>query len=230
MNVLRFGGGFVLAGLLYGAGVADAAVLRINENDAVVDGVGWFSWAGDLQTGSTIWFDVLIDEGLGESAEGVQITLSVQPDGHLGSLGFDQTASEAVEADVGYWVVGNSIGANASDEGGNTYAFGDNPDDPPSAVLEDGDIVARFAFTWDGVAGDYVVAIDRTTANTHLLQNFVTVPPDWVADPVRLMVPEPGSLTLLAAAGTLLFLRGRQSRSVSSSPPKVAFQPSLAAR
>ena len=75
----------------------------IDENDAIADGDGWFSWNGPLNAGDPIWFDVLISDGMGESAEGVQLTVSVEPVGHAGSLAFDVALSEAVENDANYW-------------------------------------------------------------------------------------------------------------------------------
>jgi len=164
-----------------------------------------------LQAGDQIWFDILIREVLGESAEGAQITLWVAPLGHSGSLVLDATGSEAIAGDPNYWVVGNSVGAAALVFAGNRYQFGDGPNNPPSATLQNGQALARFAFIWDGVTGSYEVSIDTTTQSTFLLQNYVQVAPAWAANPVMLYVPEPMAAVALVLTA-LVLPRRRRSR------------------
>jgi hypothetical protein len=92
--------------------------------------------------------------------------------------------------------------------GGNRYQFGDGPNNPPSATLQNGHAMARFAFVWDGVPGFYQVSIDTAIQNTFVLQNFVQVAPSWVANPVTLYIPEP--LTAMAVVLTAFVLPRRR--------------------
>ena len=188
---------------------ADAAALRIDEQDAVADGSGWFNWDGVLAPGATIWFDILIDDAMGQSADAAKITLTVEPVAHAGSLTFDATASSAVVTSDDYWLFGNSGGAGALTHGTNMFEFGDSAETLPPDLLENEDIVARFAFTWDGTAGDYLITIDSDTDNTYLLQNYVQEEPEVSDNPVTLYIPEPAS-AILFALGSLAALRRRR--------------------
>lgn len=201
----------VLASLVAVPSLAGTIQLQIDENDVAPNGLGRFSWNEPLNPGSPIWFDVLIANGLGQNSEGVQITLSVQAQGHAGSLTFSSAMSQAVAGDSDYWLFGNSAGANAMNLGGNVYQFGDGPNNPASAPLLNGRSVARFAFAWDGTVGDYRVSVDTSTQNTFVLQNFVTEQPGWIANPVTLAVPEPSGFGALALFGIAIGRWRRQA-------------------
>ena len=183
------------------AGSAGGAMLKI---DNETGGLGDFSWEGELQPGGTIWFDMVIADAAGESTEASQVTVSVTGPG---SLTFDPTQSKATASDANYIFFGNSDGAVAMTDGPDTYVFGDGPADGQATPLVDGMHIARFAFTWDGVVGDYVVEVDPSTLKTFLTQNFATVAPDWTNNPVILHVPEPMSAVLLGLAGLVLVRR-----------------------
>ena len=203
-----------LACLALASASAGAAELKIDENDGPHggvpdDGYGWFKWNGPVHPGDPIWFDVLVNDAMGDRAQNIQITLSVVPVA-TGAITFDAAESEAVENDVSYWVFGDSVGAGALDLGSDTYQFGDSPDSGVAESLINGDIVARFAFTWDGVVDDYLVTVDTGLSNTSILdENFETVAPSWVSNPVMLHVPEPTTVAIIAV-GSLAALRRRR--------------------
>jgi hypothetical protein len=156
------------------------------------------------QAGDRIWFDILIKEALGQSAEGAQVTLLVLPMGHPGSLTLDAAGSEAIAGDPDYWLFANSVGAGALSLGGNRYQFGDGPNNPPSAPLQNNRSLARFAFTWDGVPGFYQVSIETATQSTFLLQDFAQVAPSWTENPVTLYIPEPVTVAALILVTAVL--------------------------
>ena len=172
-------------------------------------------------SGGTFSFDLMIDDSMGVTAASYQSTISVSGPG---GLTFDATASQVVASDVAaggaanYWITGNSIGAFASDMGGNSYSFGDGPSDPGIETLLAGDIMARYAFTWDGTEGDYTFSLDPDISNSFIL-NGTTFGNDALAftsgqypgdqSSFTVTIPEPASLALLALGG--LALR-RQSR------------------
>ena len=196
---------------------AGQVTLGIDENlshGRPLDGAdGWFQWNDPLASGDLIWFDVLIrGASEGKSAEAGQVTVSMELLGAAGGLVFDSLTSEAIDADARYWLFGNSVGAVAMDLGSGRYQFGDGPDNPPFAPVEAGDILARFVFEWHGAPNQleaYQVSVYTDTADTFLLQDFVTTAPNWVANPVILAVPEPSTVALLVC-GALALLRSRR--------------------
>jgi len=162
-------------------------------------------------SGETLSFDLIIDDPMGMIAASYQSTISVSGPG---GLSFDSAASEAVAIDAGYWIVGNSAGAGASDLGGNNYEFGDGPSNPGTETLLSGDIMARYAFTWDGTVGDYTFTLDFDTANSFILNGITygTDPleftsGDYTGDDTSFTVstiPEPASIMLLLLGATIL--------------------------
>lgn len=121
--------------------------------------------------GDRFHFDFLISDPTGVTAVSLQTTINVSGPG---ILTFDAAFSEAVESDPCYWVYNNSIGAAAIDRGSNNYEFGDGADDPYLEDLVAGEIVARYAFTWDGTEGDYTFTIDLNTSRSHVLDDSFT--------------------------------------------------------
>ena len=157
--------------------------------------------------GDSVWFDVFVVDPMGESAQNIQLTLSMQPIG-AASLIFDATASQAVDSDPSYWVLGNSVGAGALSLGGDKYQFGDSPDNGLAELLGQDDIVARFAFTWNGNAGDYLASVDTGLTNTYIMdESFDLAAPEWVASELTLHVPEPATVMLMALGGCTLVRR-----------------------
>ena len=134
-------------------------------------------------------------------------------------LSLDVANSEAVESDPDYWLFGNSSSSFAQDNT-DIYVFSDGPDDPPVEPLDTGDIgdiMARYAFEWDGTIGDYTFALVPGTANskvtdisfgTHELQ---LDPGPYQGGSFTLhIVPEPTTLMLIGF-GSLVLLRKRRA-------------------
>jgi len=167
-------------------------------------------------SGETFSFDLIIDgDPLGYLAASYQSTISLSGPG---GLSLDSALSQAVVTvdtiDQDYWIVGNSAGVNASDLGSNNYEFSDTPDNPNTETLLTGDIMSRYAFTWDGTGGDYTFTLDLDPANS-LLLNGITYgtdaleftsgqyPGDDTSFTVQL-IPEPASIMLLVFGAALL--------------------------
>ncbi len=167
--------------------------------------------------GGIFSFDFVIHDSDGVSAKSFDTTISVSGPG---TLTFDATGSEAVEGNSGYWIHGNSLGAVAKSVGSNEYAFGDTADNPTSELLVAGEIVARYAFTWDGTVGDYTFSLDLTDSdkNSVLLSNLSTellqfTPDSFTggSDYFTVTIPEPATVLLFGLGGTVL-LKNRKRK------------------
>jgi len=159
--------------------------------------------------GELFSFDFVVSNVMDVNAAGFKTTIDVSGPG---TLDFNIPASEAVAAVPAYWIYGNSIGAVAKDNGGNNYEFGDGPDDPPAETLNTGDIVARYAFLWDGTEGDYTFTLDLGTSKSYvLLDNFTKEALEF--DPGQhqggsnyftVCIPEPTTLLLFGLGAVIL--------------------------
>jgi len=164
--------------------------------------------------GGLFSFDFIINDPTGITAVSLQTTINVSGPG---ILTFDAPLSEAVESDPGYWVYNNSIGAGAIDRGSNNYEFGDGADDPYWEDLVAGEIVARYAFTWDGTEGDYTFTIGLDTSRSHVLDDsFTEQALDFTrgsfpggSDYFTVYVPEPATMLLFGLGGTVLLRKRR---------------------
>jgi len=169
-------------------------------------------------SGETFSFDLIIDaDPAGYSATGYQSLISVSGPG---GLSLDSATSQAVATNADYWITGNSAGAGAIDRGGDNYEFGDVPDDSTAETLLAGDIMARYAFTWDGSVDDYTFTLDPDTAKSFTLNSF------WSKDSLEFTsgeysgddtsftvhIPEPASIMLLVFGAGLL----RKSKSIKN--------------
>lgn len=166
-----------------------------------------------MSPGELLSFDLVILDGQDFSAQGFQATFSVSGPG---TLTLDSTSSEAVSVDTAYWVYGNSAGATAVDNGDGTYAFGDGPDNGVAELLVINDIMARYAFVWDGTEGDYIFALDTDTNISFVLDEFFTKqafefsPGECQSGSNSFtlhVVPEPTTLVLFGLGGLLLLKR-----------------------
>ena len=151
--------------------------------------------------GEMLSFDYQIVDPMGATGTSFQITIyTVGP----GGLTFNEAGCLSVVTDDEYWVYGNSAGASALDRGGNNYEYGDGPDDPPAEVLSAGDILARFAFIWDGVnpIENYMFCIDLDITKSLLLnesgitESFQFSPGKYPGSDTCFSIPEPNTLLL----------------------------------
>lgn len=168
--------------------------------------------------------DLVISEDPGIFAYAFKATIVSVSGSGPGVLTFDVAASQAVAAETAYWVYGNSDGATAKKTDDDTYIFGDNPRDPVFEALVIDDIVARYAFTWDGVEEDYTFTLALDTTNSYvLLEDFISkealqLPAgNWYDYPIisadgssfTVHIPEPVSLVLLGLGGLVLLKQRR---------------------
>lgn len=173
--------------------------------------------------GELFSFDFIITDPMGVTGIGFKSTINVTGSG---TLTLDVPSSEAVANDPGYWLFGNSGGAGAIDRGGDNYEFGDDPFDGIAQALATNDIVARYAFTWDGTEGDYTFTLLDTGKSCILLADLVSTeplqlpnpePPWWSypiigaeIDSFTVHIPEPTTMILLAF-GSMVLLRKRKA-------------------
>ncbi len=122
-----------------------------------------------MSPGGILSFDLMISNPQGISAQGFQAIISVSGPG---SLTGNEPSSIAVANDTNYWIYGNSAGSTFIDNSDGSYTFGDNPDSGLAELLLAGDIMARYAFTWDGTIGDYTFTIDLDTSRSFYLDEF----------------------------------------------------------
>jgi hypothetical protein len=135
-----------------------------------------------------------------------------------GTLSLDPPGSEVVSSDPDYWILGNSTGAGAIDLGSNSYQFGDSSDDGNPETLLAGDIVARYAFDWDGTIGDYTFTLDLDSAKSFVQnQDFVKEgllfsPGEYQggSDFFTVSIPEPATLVVFALGGSILLKKRRK--------------------
>jgi outer membrane lipoprotein-sorting protein len=176
-------------------------------------------------TGETFSFEYAINDAAGTTALAYQSTISVSGPG---TLTFDVTGSEAVVVDnTSYWIYGNSLDVGATDLGGGVYEFADTPDDPATEALLNGDVMARYAFAWEGTVGDYTFTLDLDTdysfvynASTWNADALALPDPasQWWAAPIisaddtsfTVHIPEPSTMVLLALGGAGLLKRRRR--------------------
>ena len=170
-------------------------------------------------SGDLFSFDLVISQDPAVSAQSFQAT--VAGISGPGLLTFDVGASEAVATQPLYWVYQNSAGVTAIDKGDGSYTFGDGPEDGLAQALAAGDIMARYAFTWDGTEGDYTFTFNFDTASSFVqLEDFtkqaLQLPTgEWYTYPIvaadsssfTVNIPEPATLVLFTVGGLVLLRR-----------------------
>lgn len=144
-----------------------------------------------------------------------------------GTLTLDAASSAAVATVDDYWLYGNSADSTPLENDDGSYSFADDPWDGYAPELATNDIMARYAFTWDGTVGDYTFTLDLNTDNSFiLLDDFISYKalqlPDpvsvWWSDPIidaeidgfTVHIPEPATIILLAL-GSMILLRKRNA-------------------
>ena len=176
--------------------------------------------------GEIFSFDFVISDDDGVTAATFQSTISI---GDPCALTFDDISSEAVSSELDYWVhywrPNNSAGIITTDHGDDSYTFADNPDqsDPCDPLnyavpLDVDDIMARYAFEWDGTVGDYTITLDLDASKTYIL-NGITYNMDALtfdrgqypgdSSSFSVNIPEPTTLILFGLAGTILLRKRR---------------------
>jgi hypothetical protein len=166
--------------------------------------------------GDLFSFDFIIADigDLTGDAQGFQAIVSVSGPGVLDG---NEPGSIAVSGVNGYWLSGNSS-ADFIDHGDNSYTFGDNPENAIAQPLDNGDILARYAFTWGGTAGNYTFTLDLDTSNSYVLNEFYSKEPlqfdrggyPGDDDSFTVTIPEPTTICCLLGLGTLAMLRKRR--------------------
>lgn len=167
-----------------------------------------------LSAGDIFSFDLWLSDPdpIGVEAISYKSTISVSGPS---TLSLDVDKSEAVKDDPGYWIYDNSPDPFAQDLGG-IYVFSDGPGGDPEP-LDAGDIMARYAFIWDGTIGYYTFALNLETSNSRVTDSSV------IRHPLQLnpgqyrddssftlhIVPEPTTLLLLSF-GSLILLKKRR--------------------
>jgi hypothetical protein len=170
--------------------------------------------------GGPFRFDLVISSSdpTGVNAAGFQCTIGVSPVG----LTFDAGNSEAVVADTDYWIYGNSAGVYAQSLPGNNYRFSDSPANPLTQTLFSGDIMARYAFIWDGTEGDYTFTLNLDPSESYIrLDDFSTKEAlqfnqggyPGSSNSFTVTIPEPATIVLLGL-GSLLLGRNRKFNKV----------------
>jgi len=171
--------------------------------------------------GELFGFDLLVSDGPDLSSRAFLVTLGSI--GGPGVLTFEANASKTVAGEASYWLYGNSGGANAQDNGDGSYTFGDDPASGTAVPLVIDDIVARYAFTWDGTEGDYAFSLDLGTDMSYvLLEDFskeaLQLPAGiWYDYPIisadstsfTVHIPEPATVAFLGL-GCLTLLKRRK--------------------
>jgi len=169
-----------------------------------------------MEAGGLFTFDLVVVDAQGFYAQGFQANMGVSGPGTLTG---DAAASTAAATDSDYWMVGNSAGAEFIDNLDDSYTFGDNPNSGIAELLENDDIMARYAFVWDGTEGDYTFTLNADTNHGFLLNgSFIKLP--FVFSPGEYqtaensftvhIVPEPATVFLLGL-GSFVIVRKRKS-------------------
>jgi hypothetical protein len=175
--------------------------------------------------GGIFSFDFVVTSPPSQAAYTSQLTIIrswVNPP----DLTFNTSASNSVLSNTSYWVWNNSQGTPATDNGNGTYTFGDGPENSIAEQINNGDILARFAFTWNGTPGNYEFILDNAgVANSFVrLADFskagFTLPTgQWYSDPIISatdssftvhLVPEPASMLLFGLGGLTALRKLRQ--------------------
>jgi hypothetical protein len=166
--------------------------------------------------GKIFSFDLVVFDANSTSALAFQATISVSGPG---TLTLDANSSIAVKEETKYWAFGNSASATAF--GSNPYTFGDNTANGFGELLYRDDIMARYAFEWDGTKGAYTFTLDLDTS-----KSFVLLPPQpGTAEALQftpgiylpgsdrsftINIPEPSTLVILGLGGMALLKKRRE--------------------
>jgi hypothetical protein len=161
--------------------------------------------------GEPFSFDLVISQDPGITSQGFQAIISSVSG--PGGLTFNIPYSVTVAIDTDYWLYGNSAGVTAIDNGDGSYTFGDGPGNGIAQAPMVDDIVARYAFIWDGTEGNYTFTFDLDTAMSYFLLEDLSskeaLQLSGGGDSFNVYVPEPATLALLGL-GCLVLLKHRK--------------------
>ena len=134
-----------------------------------------------------------------------------------GTLTLDDIASEAVVGEAGYWIPASPFVAVSENLDG-SYSFSDDPGGSTQALAID-DIMARYAFEWDGIVGDYTILLNTNIGNSYAYDTNIWANVPLAIDPggwlpgdssnFTVHIPEPTTLMLFGLAGTILLRKRR---------------------
>jgi hypothetical protein len=112
--------------------------------------------------GGIFSFDLVVLEPNSTSAYAFQATIGVSGPG---TLTLDGANSVKVATLASYWAFGNSGDASIFVSDGNCV-FGDYTANGLGELLDGNDIMARYAFKWDGSEGNYTFTLDLNDAKS----------------------------------------------------------------
>jgi len=173
-------------------------------------------------SGGIFRFDLVINDPCGvTNADSFQSVINVSGPGTL-TLHVD--SSQAVQTETNYWLKDENDGATVSDLPVG-YRFMDyfSVSATPPEELFAGDIMARYAFTWD-TDGDYTFTIDLDSAISFVGLDDLTTKVGLELDPgddphiidsgtdyFTVTIPEPATIMLLGLGG-IAVLKNRKQR------------------
>jgi len=211
MNLTNSGRIVIVVGLVLMTASAKAVTIGVSnispqalDSRVVMDAGGLFS------------FDLVVVDAQGFYAQGFQANMGVSGPGTLSG---NVTASTAVATEDHYWIAGNSAGAEFIGNLDDSYTFGDNPNSGIAELMENDDIMARYAFVWDGTEGDYTFTLNADTNHSFLLNgSFIKLPFAFSPGECQTgensftvhIVPEPATVFLLGL-GSFVIVRKRRS-------------------
>ena len=164
--------------------------------------------------------DLIINDPDGvTNADSFQSTINVSGPG---TLTFDVDTTQLVGNETNYWIYGENEGVLAANATGvNNYLFSDlfSISATPPETLYAGDIMARYAFAWDGTVGDYTFTIDLSSAKSFVgLEDWTKVALEFTPgsfsgtnDSFTVAIPEPATVMLLGLGGAAL-LKNRKRK------------------
>jgi hypothetical protein len=159
--------------------------------------------------GEIFSFDFLVLSAMTTNGTSFKATISVSGPG---SLTIDKPNSAAVTSESIYWVYGNSYGVIIGTPDGNSCSFEDNPLNGIPEPLAADDIMARYAFIWDGTEGDYTFVLNLSTNNSfiqdgaYVKESLGFSPGSYpgTSDRFAVNIPEPSTLFIFVLGGAAL--------------------------
>jgi hypothetical protein len=162
--------------------------------------------------GEIFSFDFVVLNAMATNATGFQAIISASGPS---TLTLNVPKSEAVATVADYWAIGNSADATAI--GSNPYTFGDNTANSLSELLHNDDIMARYAFVWDGTEGDYAFVLNLETLNSYVQNEYYIKEPlgftprsyPGTYNSFTVTIPEPCTLIIFVFGSSAVLLKRR---------------------